>query len=273
VSAAAELQRARGALRLAVRRRGAVSALADLRQEGCLKARFPHAAGWFEAVTLNSSGGVAGGDALMLDLSVEAGACATFTSQAAERFYRARAADAPAQVTTRLALADGAAAEWLPQEAILFDRAALDRRLEITMAADAAFLGVECLVFGRAAMGERVASLRLADTIRIRRAGRLILHEAVRLTGEVGARLQRRAVAAGAGAVATLLHVAPGTEARLDALRSAWAEAPAETGASAWDGMLLGRVVARDAASLRRTVLAGLAVLREGRPLPRVWLC
>ena len=273
MSAAAELQRARGALRIVVRQRGAVSALADLRQEGCLKARFPHAAGWFEAVTLNSSGGIAGGDALTLDLAVEAGARATFTSQAAERFYRARAADTPARVATRLALADGAAAEWLAQEAILFDGAALDRRLDIEMAADAAFLGVESLVFGRAAMGEHVASLRLADTIRVRRGGRLVLHEAVRLSGDVGAPLQRRALAAGAGAVATILHVAPGAEARLDALRAAWSAAPAEAGASAWGGMLLGRVVAHDAAALRRTVLAGLAVLREGRPLPRVWLC
>jgi urease accessory protein len=263
VSAAVELQRARGALRVVVKRRGAASVLADLREEGCLKARFPHGGGWFEAVTLNSSGGIAGGDALNLDLHVREGAQASFASQAAERFYRARAADSSARVATRLTLDAGAAAEWLPQEAILFDHAALDRRL----------LGIESLVFGRAAMGERVAALRLADTICVRRAGRLILREAVRLTGDVAALWPRRAITAGARAIATLVHVAPEAEARLDALRAAWADVPAETGASAWDGMLLARIVAHDAATLRPTVLAGLHVLRDGRPLPRVWFC
>ncbi len=172
---------------------------------------------------------------------------------------------------TRITLADGAAAEWLPQEAILFDHAALDRRLEVELAADAWFLGVESLVFGRAAMGELVRALRLADTIRVRRAGRLILHDAIRLAGDAATLLDRPAMAGGAAAVATLVHVAPDAETRLDALRAAWAEAPGETGASAWNGMLVGRIVAADGARLRGCVTAGLAALRGGRPLPAVW--
>ena len=268
-----DLQRATGTLRLAVKRREGASVLADLRQEGCLKARFPHPAGWFEVVTLNSSGGVAGGDALDAAFTVDAGACATITSQAAERFYRARAADAPAHARTCITVDAGAAAEWLPQETILFDGAALDRVLEIRLAADAWFLGVESLVFGRHAMGERVSSLRLADTIRLHRAGRLILHDAVRIAGDATEMLARPAVARAGAAVATLVHVAPDIEVQRDRLRAAWADAPAETGASAWEGMLVGRVVAPDGASLRDAVLTGLAALRAGRPLPRVWWC
>jgi urease accessory protein len=268
-----ELQRATGTLRVAVKRRGTASVLADLRQEGCLKARFPRTAGWFEAVTLNSSGGVAGGDALDAELAVGRGASATFASQAAERFYRAREVDAPARLRTRIGLAEGAAAEWLPQEAILFDGAALDRRLDVELARDAWFLGVESLVFGRTAMGERIGALWLADTISLRRAGRLILHDTVRLAGDAAGILARPAVARGGAAIATLIHVAPDAETRLDALRTAWTDAPAETGASSWDGILLGRVVASDGAALRTAVLAGLAALRAGRPMPRVWLC
>ena len=66
---------------------------------------------------------------------------------------------------------DGASLEWLPQETILFDRCALDRRLEIDLAADARFLGVETLVFGRTAMGERVREGYLRDLIRVRQGG------------------------------------------------------------------------------------------------------
>ena len=271
--AASILQRATGSLHVAVKRRGEASVLADLRQEGCLKARFPHPAGWLEAVTLNSSGGVAGGDALAATFGVGAGACATFTAQAAERFYRARAADAPARLRTRIVVAEGAAAEWLPQEAILFDGAALDRRLEVDLAPDAWFLGIESLVFGRAAMGERVRALLLADTIRVRRDGRLLLHDAIRLDGDAAAVLARPATAGGGSAVATLVLVAPEAEGRLDALREAWAGAAAESGASAWNGMLVGRLVAADGAPLRAALLAGLAALRGGRPMPRVWQC
>ncbi|MDA8250760.1 MAG: urease accessory protein UreD [Rhodospirillales bacterium] len=268
-----DLQRATGVLRVAVKRRGAASVLDDLRQEGCLKARFPRPVDWFETVTLNSSGGIAGGDTLDAGFAVGQGARASFASQAAERFYRARDEDAPARVRTRIDVAADAAAEWLPQEAILFDGAALDRSLSIDMTADAWFLGIESLVFGRAAMGERVGTLHFRDTIRIRRAGRLILHDAIRLDGDAATTLASPATARGGAAVATLIHVAPDAEAALSALRTAWAGTPAETGASAWDGMLLGRVVAADGAALRRAVRAGLLVLRQGRSLPRVWNC
>ena len=276
MSAAASLsdhQRAVGSLHVAVKRRGVASVLADLRQDGCLKARFPRPVDWAEVVTLNSSGGVAGGDRLNSLFDVGTGARATFASQAAERFYRALPDDPPARVRTRLTIAEGGAAEWLPQESILFDRTALDRVLEADLATDAWFLGVESLVFGRAAMGERVATARIADTSRTRRAGRPVLHDASRLAGAVAGPHASGATARGGAAVATLVHVAPDAEARLDDLRAAWVGAPAEACASAWDGMLVGRIVARDGASLRATVIAGLACLRSGRALPRVWLC
>ena len=267
------LQRARGTLHIAFRDRDGTTALADLRQEGCLKARFPRPTGWTEAVTLNTSGGIAGGDRLSSTLQIAQNARATFSAQAAERFYRALPADPPAHVRTSITLQAGAAAEWLPQESILFDRCALDRALQIDMAADACFLGVECLVFGRALMGETVRQARLSDTIRIRRDGRLILHDAIRLNGDVAATLARSASGKGAGAVATLAYVAPDAASRLHTLRDAWTNTPVEAAASTWNNMLVGRIVASDAASLRTTLVAGLNILRDGRALPRVWNC
>ncbi|HEY0418645.1 MAG TPA: urease accessory protein UreD [Acetobacteraceae bacterium] len=264
-------QRAFGELRITLRRRGPATVLADLRQEGCLKARFPRPVGWVEAVTLNTSGGVAGGDVLRTALQVGDGAQASFAAQAAERFYRALPGDPPAQLRTTLGIGPGAQAEFLPQESILFDRCALDRALHVEMAEDAWFLGVESLVFGRALMGETLRQARLRDLIRIRRGGRLILHDAIRLDGEAARVLARKASAGGARAMATLVHVAPEAEAKLDRLRVAWDGRQA--GASAWNGMVVGRVVAEDGASLRAAAVAGLQALRADRPLPRVWLC
>ena len=96
----------------------------------------------------------------------------------------------------------------------------MDRRLEVDLAADARFLGVETLVFGRTAMGERVGQGWLRDLIRVRRGGDLLLHDAIRIDGEIDATLQRTAVGAGAKVVATIVYVAPDTAEKLAVLRS-----------------------------------------------------
>ena len=124
---------------------------------------------------------------------------------------------------TRLSVGAGAAAEWLPQETILFDRCALDRRLDIDLAADAWFLGVEMLVFGRAAMGETVRQACLRDLIRVRRGGDLLLHDAIRLDGAVDGLLAASGDRRGARAMATLVYVAPDAEALLAPVRQALA--------------------------------------------------
>ena len=273
LSESARLQRAVGELRIAVKRSGAETMLDELRQVGCLKARFPRRVmpGWLDVVTLNTGGGVAGGDRLDVAIRVGADAQATVAAQAAERFYRSRGADAPSRVRTRLTVEAGAALDWLPQETILFDRCALDRRLDVDLAADARFLAVEILVFGRSAMGETVRNGWLRDLIRVRRGGALLLHDAIRLDGEVDAALQRPAIGGGAAVVATIVYVAPDADAKLDAVRAALG--PGEAGASVWNGMLIARILGAASAPVRATVLAALHVLRDARALPRVWLC
>jgi urease accessory protein len=273
---ATTLQRAVGELRVDVRLRDRHTALEGLRQSGCLKARFPRPedAGWLNVVTLNTSGGIAAGDRLDSSFTVGTDARATIAAQAAERFYRALPGSAPSRVRTRIAMADGAAAEWLPQDTILFDRCALDRELQVDLADSASFLGVETLVFGRSAMGETVDQARLRDAISIRRGGRLVLTDAIRLDGDVNALLRRPAIAAGAKAMATLWYVARDAAAVLESLRAAFVAAhTVQCGASAWDGMLVARFLATDAASLRLPVVAALRALRAGRSVPRVWLC
>ena len=259
-------------MRITVKRRGQVTVLDRFRQEGCLKARLPRPerGAWTTAITLNSSGGVAQGDRLATAIVAGDGTRLTVASQAAERFYRSPGGD-PACVRTALTVAPGAALEWLPQEAILFDRCALDRRLEIDVAPGGWLLAAETIVFGRALMGESVHEASLRDVIRLRQGGLLVLHDAIRLEGPVQAVLDRPAAAAGGRAVATLIHAAPDAADRLDAVRAALA--PFEAGASVMGGVLLARVVARDGACARAAIVAGLAALRDGRPLPRVWSC
>jgi urease accessory protein len=243
-----------------------------LHQEGCLKARFPRPedGAWTSAVTLNSSGGVAQGDQLDTRITAGDGTQLTVASQAAERYYRSPGGE-PARVRTRLTIGAGAAVEWLPQETILFDDCALDRRLKADLTGDAWFLGVETLVFGRALMGETVRQARLRDTIQLTRDGALLWHDAIRFDGPVQALLDRPAMAAGGRAVSTMLVAGPQAAGSLDDLRAALA--PFEAGASAMDGLLVARIVANDGACARAAIVAGLAALRGARPLPRVWSC
>jgi urease accessory protein len=269
------LQRACGGLAVSLKRRDGATVLDGLSQSGCLKARMPRPAnpGWADIVTMNISGGVAGGDRLESAFAIGPDARATIAAQAAERFYRAPADSGPAIVRTEIVVASDAAAEWLPQDTILFDGCAIDRRLEIDLAASAWFLGLEMLVFGRAAMGEVLARGLVRDRIRLRRAGRLLWQDTVRLEGDIASLLQRTPIAAGARTAATLVYAAADAASALEPLRAALEPLPVESGVSAWQGMLVARMLAADSASLRRAVVAALQPLRGERALPRVWLC
>ena len=59
-----------------------------LREAQAAKLRMPF--GVPEAILINTGGGLAGGDRFSFDITAEAGATLTVTSQAAERVYRAR---------------------------------------------------------------------------------------------------------------------------------------------------------------------------------------
>lgn len=256
-------QRARGRLDLAFTHDGTCTRLDRFYQEGCLKARLPRGPG-VEVVALNISGGIASGDALDTALELAPSTEATFTTQAAERIYRAL--EAPSRIRTRLTVGAGATLHYLPQETILFDGFGLHRALDIDLADSAEFLGIESLIFGRLTMGELLREGSLRDRISLRREGALLWQDSTRLDGDIAAQLDRPGIAAGARAMASIfaINAAP----KLNALRAALGGAHA--GASLAGEVLLARVLAPDAASLRRIILKALAVLRPG-PLPRVW--
>lgn len=258
---------------MCIARRDSASVLTDLYQEGCLKARFPRRPPGtpVSIVLLNCAGGVVPGDRLDQAVTLEDGSDASVVSAGAERFYRGLRGEPPAYVRTMITLGAGASLEWLPQESILFDATALDRTVAIEMEEDARLLTVEALIFGRAAMGEVVHSIDVVDRLRIRRAGRLVWQDAVRLSGDADALMQRPAIGGGAGAVAGVLFAAPEAKARLETLRKVVAPADYKAGVTCRDGVLFARLLARDGAELRERIAAVLAVLRTAPGLPRNW--
>ena len=65
----------------------------------------------------------------------------------------------------------------------------MHRRFDVELDDAASLLLCETVVFGRAAMGERVEQGEFVDRWRVRRGGRLVFAETVRLDGDIGAKL------------------------------------------------------------------------------------
>ena len=238
-----------------------------LREEGPLRLRCPGAPSpELEAVIVNTAGGIVGGDRFELDVSVAAGARVIVTSTAAEKIYRSLGPDAAIDV--KLKVAAGASLAWLPQETILFNGARLRRNVHIDVAQDARLIFAEAVVFGRPGMGEVMERGSLLDRWRIHRDGRILHAEAVRLDGAIAARLAQGAAANGGGAIATMLLVAA-DEAAASAVRGKTFRG--EVAASAWKGMMIVRLCARDGATLRGDLITLLQTVRA-EPLPRLLL-
>ncbi|WP_342735121.1 urease accessory protein UreD [Bradyrhizobium sp. B117] len=263
-----EANRARGAVRFDVHARDGVTRRGALHESGSLRVRFPSPEGeGLSGVFVNTAGGVAGGDRFDIEISAADAARLTLTTAAAEKVYRAPGA--AAQLNIGLKVAAGAHLAWLPQETILFDRARVHRRFDIELDEAASLLLCEIVVFGRTAMGERMEQGEFVDRWRLRRGGRLVFAETVRLDGDIGAKLGRSAIAKGGAAIGTALIV-PGDEALVEKIREASDSFSGEVGISAWNGFAMARFCAQDAASLRDDMMAVLA--RTGAALPRLWL-
>jgi len=261
-------QRARAEARASFARVGPRTEPERLFETGGLRWRFPCSSSPCEAAIVNTGGGVAGGDSYSVSLTLREGAEVEATTPSAERIYRSDGA--AAAIATRLTLAPGAHLFWLPQETLMFEGARLERRLEVDTSGEASFIVAETLVFGRLAMGESRIDATLRDSWRVRRDGRLVFADETRLE-HAGATLERKAVGAGARALSTIVASAPDIEARLPDLRAALdaAGSDIESGASAFDGLIVVRLLGASSDRLRAALIASIVAL--GGRKPRLW--
>ncbi len=250
-------QRSVGDIRFRMERDG----VAVLRESGSSKLRLPR--GSSEAILINTSGGLAGGDRISIAAEVGDGARLVLTSQTAERVYRTLGP--PAVVDVELKVGRKAELLWLPQASIFFESSDLERRLQVSLAGDARFLAVESLVFGRREMGEEIKHVSLLDRWNIKQSGKLIHTEAFRLGPDWP---RSKATFGDNHACATLLVIAPEAEQKLDGLRAVLGP---EDGASFWNGKLVARLLARDSFHLRKTLIQALSVCVGRHALPKTW--
>ena len=229
-----------------------------------------------EAVLINTAGGVAGGDRLDTDVTALAGAAITLTSQTAERIYAAL--DQCARLSTTLTAHPAAKLAWCPQETIVFDRARVRRQTRIALSDGAEVLAIEWIVLGRAAHGETVSSGSVVDSWRVEQNGRLVWADTLRITDEVFPHVRRSALLADFTAVATLIYVGPDLKNRLECLRDWAACLGCHAAATMVGGVIVVRVAAAEAATLRtglRNILHCFDRAFGPGPfrVPKMWSC
>ena len=268
------LQRVKGIGKVRFSAAGGKTRLADLYQSGSAKIRLPKVYDTpATAVLINTAGGLTGGDVLDYEVGADAGVHVIVTSQTAERAYRSPGGTA--RVSGHFTVAAGATLEWLPQETILFDASRLRRTLHADLQGDARLMMVESFVLGRKAMGEQVRSVFYRDSWRIRRDGRLVFADDIRLEGDPARALAGAATASGALAAASFVDCSGDAGDRLARARNLIETLPdgtAKAAASAWNGLLTARFVSDDGRGLRTALMTFLTGYRM-TPLPRVWYC
>ncbi|MEH2475176.1 urease accessory protein [Nitrobacteraceae bacterium AZCC 2161] len=260
--------RARGSVTFDVQLVDGKTRRRQLHESGSLRVRFPSPEDQgLSAMFVNTAGGAAGGDRFDIDIAAGEGTSLTVTTAAAEKIYRSHGPSA--EINIALKAAANAHLAWLPQETILFDQARAERRIDIDLDATASLVLCEIVILGRAAMGERMLSGKFIDRWRLRRGGKLVFAETVRLDGDLGEKLKQPAIANGGLAIGTALIV-PGDEALVERIRGAAESFGGEVGISCWNGFAMARFCAQDAAKLRVDMMTVLG--RSGATLPRLWL-
>ncbi len=234
------------------------------------KALYPEGGELAHTLIVHPPGGIAGGDALSIDVNVSPGAQALITTPGATRWYKANGRVASQDIRIKV---DGAF-EWLPQEAIVFDRAQVRSAIDIDLNEEAAMLGWDIVALGRTAAGESFTDGGFAQTIRLRQGGRLQWIERTRLAGR-DALLASPIGLAGQPVFGCLWAAGPQWQAeQIDALRERL-DSPAAPLTLLAPRLLLARALGT-AQSVRRALEN---VWRELRPLvlgraaqpPRIW--
>lgn len=221
-----------GALALRFEQRGAATVLAGCRYTLPLQVLAPVALDDPACVVslLNPTGGVVGGDRLVVDVDVGPGAHACLTTPSATRVYRA--AGAPAEQRVRLTLAPAAVAEWVPDHTLPSAGAAFRQALEVEAGAGACLVLVDAFAAGRVARGEAWRFACLDSAVVVRDATGTLLHDRFVLHG--GDAWAGLGLAEGRPYFATVVVVADaGLDAFLGRLPAAVAGVPDATAAAA----------------------------------------
>ncbi|AKM32812.1 urease accessory protein UreD [Pandoraea faecigallinarum] len=254
--------------------------LATRRHTGPLvvqKSLHPEGPGICHAVVVHPPGGIAGGDALTIDVEVGANAHAVLTTPGATKWYKSQGRFGTQDIT--LAVRDGAKLDWLPLENIVFEHADARQRITVRLGENATAIGWDATLLGRQASGEQWTQGRWRSNFELRDAQERLLWAEQAVLGADDAQRAGATGLAGFSVFAALWAVAP-------ACTRALAESLAEglpfddrirAGVTCLPGnVLVLRVLSHDMEAARQLLIAHWLKLRplvHGAPAEplRIW--
>jgi urease accessory protein len=221
----------------------------------------------------NPTGGVFAGDRLAIELIAEAGARVHLTSQSATKLCRSDSGE-PGVQELRFDVGEGAYVEHVPDALIPHAGARYLQRTTVELAARATFVAAETIAPGR--VGERFDYRELELRTEVRRDGRELCVDALRLAPHALRAPQHAGVLGGHAWLATLLVVSPEGDAealaaRIDAALAAAPGVLAAAGALPDGCGAVVRILADRAPAARHALLRAWAEARDelcGLPLP-----
>ena len=225
-------------------------------------------------ILVHPPGGIVAGDRLRVNLIVAADAHALVTTPGATKWYRSEGAFADQHVKVKLA--DGARLEWLPQEAIVFNRAQARQTISVDLTGDACYLGWDILMLGRTAAQEKFSEGIYQQVWQVTRDGVPLWLERGQLNG-ASSLMAAPAGLAGCSVTATLIAVGNAWNAALvGACRAIPAGGDARVAVTALPQVLSVRYLGHRVEDAKRYLQS---VWRELRPhyfgrmvqTPRIW--
>lgn len=228
--------------------------------------------GTCHAYLLHPPGGLVGGDRLHLDVRCASGSHALLTTPAAGKIYRS--AGPRTLIRQHLAVASGAALEFLPTETILFDGAHARARTHLELRSGARVVAWDAWVMGRPASGEGFDHGQVQQSLELSIDGRPLLLESNAIEG--GGRWLHAPWGLGARPACVTLLACPADEHALTLARRATGVPGCDAAVTLVDGVLVSRAIAASLVALRRQMERWWQALRPaviGREAvaPRVW--
>lgn len=214
---------------------------------------------------LNSAGGFVEGDVAELDIALDANTRMLATGTGASRFYKCLEGETSRELVT-VSVGEGALFEYLPDEAIPFADARVERRTTISLGETSRLFASDIVSAGRihyGAAGEAFAFTSLFSEIAVHRGGRTLALDRIVADDEIEVAALRR-LWAGANHMITVIAVAPDLAPGLEnAAHEALKAAPILRGGVSRSGpMIVARALAKETYEAHEAVYALWGALR-----------
>ncbi len=263
----------RASLALGFERRDGKTVLATRCHHGPLvvqKPFYPEARDTCHVYIVHPPGGVAGGDALEVDLHLARDARALITTPGAAKMYRS--AGLTARLAQRFRVESGAVLEWMPQETIVHSGAQATMETEIDLDAGAHFAGWEIVCLGLPASGKPFDAGSFRQGMRLSRGGEPLFLDRCRFEG--GGAMLDAPWGLGGNTVCGVFLATLGPDA--EGMATPFPGVPGRSCFGRVDGLLVGRYIGSDPWEAKKVFIGAWARWRESvlqtPPCPpRIW--